>query len=164
MTQTFAILELTEALNNDGTVRHLAPYSKGSFMTWSNKIFLGVISAVALFIGFGVLHTNAAFQSPTELCSRPEVVTAYKKVLNKLRGDSGDGDLLNLLRPNFKQDISIVGGRALTTPNVFKCIANIMETDSDLSARSQSDTHVFKLEMMDNGRFLITADPNGSIN
>jgi hypothetical protein len=115
-------------------------------MTRSNKIFLGVIAAVALVVGWGVLQGGVLqSQSPTDLCSKPEVVATLKK--------------LNVFMLIYGEQLPLsdFGGQALEH-GTYKCVANVEIPAVGPNNKPQvfKKLLTYKLEM-DNGSFLVTA-------
>jgi hypothetical protein len=118
-------------------------------LTRSNKIFLGVISGLILvsLVGYkagGQLLDN---QSPTQLCSLPEVVKVYQK-LNYEHTPLMDAH-------NLYHEYSIDGGKNTSETGVYKCWVTLQLKHGDDNIPPV--THkIYKLEMMDNGSFYVT--------
>jgi hypothetical protein len=82
-----------------------------------------------------LLSLGGCGESPTELCSKPEAVAIYRKIgLNSI---PTDWPLL-------------IGGRAMEN-GTYKCVVTVA-----------TNTYTFKLEMMDNGTFLVTNMPTNN--
>lgn len=108
--------------------------------------FKSIALIVYLIAGVAKAHADI---SPTTICSQPEAIKLYQKLVNE-RWDA--------LRYENQSPatISVTGGMATNTPNVYKCV--VIPKAVFLK---EGLTAIFKFEMMDNGTFVVT-DMTGS--